>query len=211
MRSGRLAASALVLTLAAGLAPALAAEVRPEEAQKIEASLKTWLGGVLGPSVALPDRPVQLTAEGDHYKVLLPISGLQVSAGKGSAPAAITATARPGPENTWALQQIRLPADGRFMVGRTGEGGAPEAFTVLMHIGEQDSNALLNVNLTTPSRADFRFSDFAFGIEGPNHERLAQHADRYAVSLSAEPSANGRLNVIEEATGENFSSSQQGG
>src|SRR5215472_16924366 len=98
-----------VIALAA-LAPAMArAEVTPENAQALEQQLHGWLNGLIGALIGVPDRPVQIAPERDHYRVTVPLDDALAGLGLDVTNATFTAEARPLPGDRWALDDIRIP------------------------------------------------------------------------------------------------------
>jgi hypothetical protein len=196
-------------SLAAELKPAelKLAELTLQDAQGLEAALRAWLGGVLGPEVKLPERPVQLTPEGDHYRVLLPIPGLD-AAGGDAGQTGIAAIARPQDAGRWLLEQIRIPSPAKLTLARPGEAAALGPLQILISAGAQDSRASFGPDLAVPSRLDMGLTDFAVGVDGPN-QRQVQHFDRYNLQMTVRAGAPGRLNATEEVTADGYSSEQR--
>ena len=56
------------------VAPAQA-DTTPAQAGALQVQLHDWLAGVIGPSIDLPPLPVQFVAEGDHFRMQMPIAG----------------------------------------------------------------------------------------------------------------------------------------
>ncbi len=68
---------ALCLTLGATMA---AAEVSAEGAQALAVQLRAWIAGMLGPDA--PVLPLRAEAEGDHYRVSVPVDRPAHAAGR---------------------------------------------------------------------------------------------------------------------------------
>ena len=197
----------LCLLIAASPHASRAAALTLEDAQAVEGTLRNWLTGLLGPEVRLPSRPVQLTPEGDHYRALLPIPGLEAEGGRAPAPG-ITGVVRPQGNGRWAVEDIRLPSPAKLSIPLPGDAAPLGSVEVLISAGAQDSKASFDVGLATPSRLDMQLDDFALGIAGPN-QREAQHLDHYTLHMTVQPGAGGRLDVGEEMGAEGFRSEQQ--
>ena len=111
-RMGLLAGVAL-----AGCGPALAADTTAAQAGSLEQQVRDALGGLLGPAVKLSDRPVRITAAGDHYDVaILPGFKNTPAAGGPAQDVQITAIARPGEKGTWLIDGVRTASPLRFTV-----------------------------------------------------------------------------------------------
>ena len=108
------------------LAPeaARADDIGPAQAQALQQQLKDWLGGLLGPSVKLPDLPWQVTGEHDHYVITWPIPGLTSPAGE----AVTTTNVRPLDGGRWSIDAMKLPPSGNFTVTIPQNGDAATAY-----------------------------------------------------------------------------------
>ena len=76
----RLLRSVIRLALCTALltpAVASAETIGPAQAQALQQQLKDWLGGLFGPSVKVPDLPVQITGEQDHHKFAVHVPGFE--------------------------------------------------------------------------------------------------------------------------------------
>ena len=135
-RMGLLAGAALALC-----GPALGADATAAQAGSLEQQVRDALGGLLGPSVKLSDRPVRITAAGDHYDVaILPGFKTAPAAGGVAQDVQITATARPGDKGTWLIDGVRIASPLRFTVdmplppkdgaARGSAGTVPVTYTV---------------------------------------------------------------------------------
>lgn len=88
----------LLLGLAAwSAAPTLArAQATPQNARRLEQEIQAGLTALIGPAVMLPPRPVELTAQGDHYDLAVPLAG--------SGALRLTAKASQGQDGVWTLE-----------------------------------------------------------------------------------------------------------
>lgn len=105
------------------------ADTTPTQATLLEAQVRDALGGLLGPSVKLNDRPIQITADGDHYDVTVPLPFPQHASGSQPQAIAITGTARPGDNGTWIVENVKTtnPLTFTVDVALPPPGGQPDA------------------------------------------------------------------------------------
>ena len=171
MRSTR---SILLAGVAVGLAatgPVRAADVTPAQASSFEAQLRDAVSKVLGPSVKLPDRPVRITADGDHYDMAVPFPvGRLVGLGGPSAPGAapgtapasgmaeITGSAKLGDDGIWTVEHVQLTSPLNFTammpVPRSDDDPAAPKTTAVAYTIEQkgqDGHIVWDPTFHTPS------------------------------------------------------------
>lgn len=140
--------------------PALAVDMTAAQAAALEQQVRDALGGLLGPSVKLSDRPVRITAAGDHYDAtILPGFKTTPVAGGSAQDVQITARARPGDKGTWLIDDVRIASPLRFTIDmplppkegqlRGSAGTVPVTYTI-----EQtgaDSHIVWDPTYTSPS------------------------------------------------------------
>jgi hypothetical protein len=187
---GALALGLLLLLPCGARADAIA----PSQAETLQQQLAAWLTGLLGPSIPLPDPPLRLTGEGDHYQATIPLPAL-------SGDAAVTASLRPLDNGRWAIDQVKLPSAAKFTLALPEKGdaaiGGPTA--VDMHIGKQDTNAVIDPSLTTVSTVQADVRDIAVISDNPKQHQ-EQRIDAYLAHSTLQPTANGKLDLDVEAT-----------
>jgi len=185
---------AVLLGALFAISPARAADLSSAQAAALEAQLHTWLASLVEPAFALPTRPVQLTAEGDHLSVLLPIAGLDGDA----APKAVTAIARPGEHGTWVVSDIRLPSPASISVTVPVKDGKRITQHTSWAIGEQQGQMVIDPALGVVTSSNFA----VHGLDVRSDSELGhtqQHYDLYSGETTAMPAANGRLDFAETA------------
>ena len=180
---------------------ARAEDIGPAQAQVLQQQLRDWLAGLLGPAPAPPVLPVQITGEGDHYRATWPIRGLDSPAGD----AAITASVRPLDGGRWAIDGIRAPDTAGFTVTvpDAGDDATGGTLKVAFTLGRQDSHAVIDPALASPSTLHLGLGDLAITTDSAKlHQE--QHIARYDVETSLRPAPNagsdGRLDAAMEAT-----------
>ena len=143
------------VALAALQAPARAADVTAADATTVETNVREWMGAMLGPSVKVSDRPVQVTSAGDHFDVVVPVK-LQAD-GAGSE-LRVTATARPLAGGKWSIDGVRTSMPLRFTIDMPipPKDGDKQAFkaapvTYTVNLAGQDGQILLDPTFATPT------------------------------------------------------------
>ncbi len=146
--------AALVATLLA--APhAQAADITPDQAKALEGQVRSWAQGLLGPDARLADRPVQVTPEGDHYRLAIPF---KVTRSLTPGEIVLTGTARPASGGRWTIEDVRIPSPSSFTAQMrippkpgqaTPEPPIPVDYTVT--IGNQENQGVYDPSFATPS------------------------------------------------------------
>ena len=129
--------AALLATIALSApVPGCAADVTPDQAAKLEGQLRDWFQGMAGPGLPVSGSPIQVTAEGDHFRLTAPPAGFKMPVA-GLPP--ILANAKPLDGGRWALDSIHIqtpatftldmpvPANGTAGGTPGGPGAAPRA------------------------------------------------------------------------------------
>ena len=201
-RAAVLAATLLALTPAAVLA-----QTTPESAQALEQQVREWITTTLGPSAKIAKRPIQLTADGDHYRVAVPF---------GEAPDSplVTATARMTGGGRWAIDDIRLPSPSEFHVnlprvskdgaGKDGAaGGMSGPITYKLNVGQQAGQILLDPTFATSSTSNSTVQNLDLQASG-EHLQQTSHLDRGSSTTILRPAASGRVDLLMDTTLEGY-------
>lgn len=185
---------------------AAAQTVSPEQATTLHQQLTDWLAGLLGPSVKLPELPLKITADQDHYNLSWPVRGLDSPAGDVAA----TATLRPLDGGRWSLESVTLPPAGTFIVKVPDTPNTPNAgpMKVEFTIGKQDTHATIDPSLATASTSHTEMHDVTVTVDAAKH-RQEQHVDSYVGNGSLSPVKDGRLDLTSDGTVEGWKSAQQ--
>jgi hypothetical protein len=179
---------ALGLALSFGGIGRLAAAPDPS----LEQQLRAWLSGLTG--VAVPELPLRITPEGDHYRAALPI-------GSGDKAGSISATLRPLDGGRWAVEDFALPPTSHF----TMRVPAPDDPTrtvpaeATLNLAGQDGRMLVDPSLAGPSSFEARLRGVTLDVAGGGQEQH-QQMDRYETHGTATPAAGGRLDFVQDAT-----------
>ena len=202
-RASRLALIAGVfapLTAAAQPPPAPS----PEGATALQGEIRTWLGTVLGPAAPPPAAPVSVAAEGDHYRLGIDIGVLPGWSGGRE----ITAAARPLDGGRWTVDHIRFPQPAAFRVDLPATKDRPAGpLDLALTIASQDTHALIDPAFVTPSTLSSKLGAYDVVFAGPGLHGV-EHLDGAATEASMVPTANGRVDATEEASGHGFSATQ---
>jgi hypothetical protein len=176
---------------------ARADDIGPAQAQALQQQLKNWLGGLLGPGVALPEPLLRITGERDHYLMAWPLPGLDNPTGD----AAVTASVRPLDSGRWAIDGIRLPDSANFTmtIPDTGDIATSGPLKAALTVGRQDSRGEIDPTLVSPSTLHIDLGSLAITTDTAT-EHQEQLVDRYVADTSLKPVRDGRLDVLMDAT-----------
>ena len=203
-RLALLAACALAPLAAAAQTPAAPAPPDAAQAQALQDAVRGWMAGLLGPLVPLPKNPIAFAPEGDHYRVSIDFSALPGIVGSAST----TATARPLDAGRWALDNIQTSQPLAFRVDLPATKDHPAGpFDLTLKIASQDTHAIVDPALATPTTMSSKLGAYDLTMAGPGLHQI-QHLDGSTSAMSIVPAANGRLDVTQEVSGDNFSSTR---
>jgi len=199
--------SLLACGFAAGLAavPARAATT-PQQAQALADQLQAWLVGTLGADFPPPPHALQVTPQDDGYAVAWPLGllpGVATEAGS-----EVSATVRPLDRGRWSIDAIRLPNPMTLTVTAPAGGKASGPVHVTWQVAGQQAEGVLDPSLASPSSLTFRLTGTDLTVDGPRVSQRS-HFDAMTVQAGLVPAAVGRADVTEEASGENYSSTQR--
>jgi hypothetical protein len=198
----RLALRTALLTPAA----AYAESIGPAQAQALQQQLKDWLSGLLGPSVKVPDLPVQITGEQDHYKFAVHVPGFEGPDGD----VASTANVRPLDGGRWSIDSVKAPDAGSFTVTLPKTDDPDSGGPMKMHftIGKQDSHGVIDPTLATDSNFHTEFGALVMQSENPK-QTSEQRIDRYVTDATLKPRKDGRLDFTSTGTMEGWKSANE--
>jgi len=179
---------ALGLALSFGGIGPLAAAPDPS----LEQQLRAWLSGLTG--VAVPELPLRITPEGDHYRAVLPIAGADKAG-------AISATLRPLDGGRWAVEDFALPPVTHFpmRVPAPDDPTRTVPAEATLSLAGQDGRMLIDPSLASPSSFEARLRGVTLDVAGGGQAQH-QQMDRYETHGTATPAAGGRLDFVQDAT-----------
>lgn len=169
--------------------------------------MRAWLQGLVGPAGGLPNRPVQVTAEGDHYRLAVPIGVAR--AGKAD-PVILTATARPLDGGRWAFEGPALPSPSRFTIdmptppapGKTALGPSIPVEYV-MTVGTQDTRGTYDPSFATPSVMTSAFTDMQYSAKSTLTDQTTR-IERSSGNTTLRPTGADRVGMIIDGTIEGY-------
>lgn len=201
------AATAAVLCCA----PVQAADVTPDQAHALEGQVTTWLSDMLGPDVKLRPRPVQITPDGERFRIAVPIAVT-----RDDKPDTITLTGVARQDgNRWTIDALRAPFPVRFTAAvpqapREGRKDPlpPVAVSYTVNAASQDSQVIWDPSFTTPSTWNASFTDLQVDASGAG-VRQSTRVARSASSTILRPSGTDRVDVVLDSTTEGYSSTSK--
>ena len=196
--------AALVATLlaTAAMPRAQAADITADQAKALESQISSWMRGLAGLNTNETSRPVQVSPEGDHYRLALPI-------GKPD-PITLTASIRPTEGGRWAIEGPRIPSPAHFTLqmpppspkGQTTPDAAiPVDYTVT--IGSQDNQATFDPGYTTPTTLTTSFRNLKVEAKRALTDQLTTVV-RSASTNTLRPSGADRVDLIIDSTTEGY-------
>ena len=163
-------------------------------AQALQTRLRTWFSTLLGPTLPLPEPPLEVAADGDQYALTLPLQDLT-----GRQSDRITAALTMLGGNRWLLERILFPSAGAFSTPMPTASGLSDNADITFTIGEQSSRILLDADLASRSNWNAEYRDVEVRMEGGG-EIQVQSFDRATMLVTLVPGADRRLDLQQEAT-----------
>ncbi len=174
------------------------AQTTPDGAKALEQQIHDWITGTLGPNVKIAQRPIQVTANGDHYDLSIPVGDTPTSP-------RWTATARERSGGRYAIDDIHFPSPAEFHIklpDTVTQGGPPGMsgdITYKVTVGSQAAQMLVDPSFATTTTATSSAKNVDVQSSG-GMAPTASHIDSGTSSFIIQPaSANGRLDVAIES------------
>lgn len=197
----------------AGLPLLAAADTTAEQAVGLSQQLHDWVKHMAGQDVVIPDKLIEVKAEGDHYRVSFQaaaVPGIKVSEG-----GTISAAVHPASNGRWTVGDLRFASPTKFALARNGgtEPSGGSAATrppseIAVTLAKSEGSAVLDPSFASASTVKTRTTGYDIvGIGGAaqQHTRL----DSASAEASLAPAVNGHLDFTETAGGENYSSTMK--
>ena len=197
-RGRNLCTPALALLLAM---PAQAQTVDIDGARTLRQQLLSWFDTLRAPGQT--DLPVEVAADGDHYRVVLPFAALT-----GQSAPDVSASVRPLAGGRWSVDAFQVPTTFTFTTQGIGTGPMAEPLNVTASIGAQTVSGLIDPSLASESSFAIDMRDVAWTSSGTNL-RQEQRFGHYALQGRLTPAAEGRMDVVETGTVDGYTSVQQ--
>lgn len=186
-----LVVAALVMPLAAH------AETSLQDAQRLEQQIRDWLSGVLGPHVVMGERPVQMSPEGDHYRLEIPLSGTRVMNGLVVTEGSITGAVRALDGDRWAIERLR--ASSPLRAANPTTSGAPRSLVI--ETADQNLHGVLDPSLATATSFDATLLGYVAHSDSENTTQTTR-IGRAVTDAMCEPAGEGRVNILSTSTEE---------
>ncbi len=185
----------------AAVTPAAAADITPAQADALQAQMRGWVRGILGPDTRLTGQPVQVRPEGDHYRIELPFGTPR--AGQ-PGPVTLSASARPAEGGRWTFEGPALPSPAHFTLdmpapakeGKAAGANIPVDYTITM--ASHDSRGTFDPSFATPST----FSTSSRGMQIQARSALIDQLtkiERSSGTSTLRPSGANRVDVMGDA------------
>ena len=209
----RAALLAALLATAAPL-PSEAAEATADQAAAMQAQMREWLGGMLGPDVPLDDRSVRVTPDGDRYRVVVPLGTPRAGQTRS---AELSGYARPAEGGRWTIEELRLPSPASFTLNmpvppRPGSGKAGTRVPVeyMTTISSQDGLGSFDPSFATPSTLATHAEGVQVTARGPSVDQVTT-IDRSTSSSTLSPSGADRFDLVTDGLIEGYALRSRGG
>jgi hypothetical protein len=177
------------------------AEISPQDAQGLEQQIRSWLSGVLGPHVALGERPVQMIPESDHYRLEIPLSDAHVGNGYSIGEGAITGSARPLDNQRWAIEGLRMSSPLRAE-RPTKNGSGPRSLVI--QTASQNLRGVIDPSLATVTSLDATLLGYVARSDMEDTTQTTR-VERAMTHTLCEPAEHGRVNVLSTSTSDKLS------
>lgn len=187
-------------------AVATAQTIGPEQAQALQRQLKDWAAGLLGPSLKLPELPLAVTAEQDHYRLALHIAGFDGPDGD----VAMTARVHPLDGDRWSIDSLRAPPTGNFSVTlpQNNDPALSGPMKLSFTIARQDTHGLLDPSFATDSTLHTEVAGFVMSSDNAK-QRQEERIDSYITDTDLKPARDGQLDLTSTGTLEGWKSATE--
>jgi hypothetical protein len=203
---------AIGMAMAIGGTAAAQTQPTPQEAKTLETQIGAWLKTATAGTITFPARPVELTAEGDHYLVRVPLAPL----GKvDPADAAFTAKAHQLDGTRWAVDDEQFPTTLTLstteMVANppddqnpTVHGTHVQPVTYRIKLGQQDAHGILDTKFASATTSGGTVASIDIEKEGGTAASLT-HIDRATSQTTTQPVDPAHADLLTDATATGYS------
>lgn len=180
-------------------------EVTAQAAAALQAALRAWVVNLLAPALLLPEPPLTVSPDDNRFRLALPLEALT-----GNAKDEMTARLTPLDGGRWSFDDVRVPDKGQVTIPPTGNDPST-GFSGMWSIGDQSIRGVYDPAFSQRSGAALELRNFEFAGSGAG-QKHAQRFDRYAIQGTLIPSADGRLDLVQEGVIADWeASSEEGG
>jgi hypothetical protein len=209
MRRALMPAAALAASLG-GQALAQTAP-SPEQAKALEKQIHDALADATGGAVPLLPRPVELTPEGDHYLVRVPLAEF---ARVEPADAAFTAQARMLDGTRWSIDKQLLPTDFKIITtllvpdppdakNPSPDGKHSETAIYTVKLGQQDGHGIFDPSFATATTSVGSISTIDI-LRESNSAAGITHMGHVATQTSMRPVDATHIDLLTDTTTESY-------
>ena len=179
----------------------------PEQAKSLESQIGAWLKTATAGALPLPVRPVELTPEGDHYLVRVPLAPL----GKvDPADASFTAKARQLDGTRWALDDQQFPSPLTLSTTErvpnppdeknpVPTGSHMQPVTYRIKLGQQDAHGIFDTSFASATTSGGTIASIDIEKEGGTAASLT-HVDQATSQTTTQPVDPAHVNLLMDAT-----------
>ena len=174
--------------------------VSAEQAATLQTGLRGWIAGLFPLLLAPAAVPLDITADGGHYRAALDLAAFpDVAAGPDTA---LTAFLSPLADGRWQVDDIRMPSP--FAIEAEGPEGP---FATRLAVAGQKAGAVVDPSGRTPSRYSGTFGAIVGTSDGPAGTATTR-MDRAAFDTTFTPAGPGVFDYAASATMEGYRSRQ---
>ncbi len=189
-------------------APGRAADVTPEQARTLEGQLRAWFASMAGPDLPVASSPIQVTPEGDHFRLAVPPAGAAMPV-KGWP--TFIVNARPAEAGRWTLDGLHMQSPATFTVNTPAppakpgkKAGPPVPTTYTLSYATQDGGGTWDPTFATPSVINTNSTGFQMVADTAGVQQVTK-IERTASALTLRPVADGRVDANMDVAGTGYS------
>lgn len=203
-----LRAAILASLVASAPVASRAADVTPEQARALEGQLRGWFASVAGPGLPLASSPIQVSPEGDHYRLTIPLAG---SVTQVKSLPSVTANARPGQGGQWMIDGLKVQTPATFVINtpappaKPGEKAKPAVPTTYMvDYATQEGGGTWDPTFAAPSVIRTNSTGFRMTADSAAAKSVST-IESTASTMTLRPVADNRVDFSLDVTGTGFS------
>ena len=185
----------------------------PAQAAALEKQITDWITSASSGAIKLPPRPVQLTPEGDHYLVRVPLAPLGAKIDPPDA--AFTGKARQLDGTRWALDDQQFPPAMTIATTETvpdlpdaknpsPDGTHKEDVTYRIKLGQQDVHGVFDTSLATPTTSGGTIASLDLEKEGGTGASIT-HMGEATTQTSSRPVDPAHADFLSDLSGVKYS------
>jgi len=183
-----------------------AADVTPEQARTLEEQLRAWFASMAGPNLPIAASPIQVTPEGDHFHLMMPLAASKAQV-KGWP--TVTANAKPATDGRWTIEGMRVQTPATFTVdtrmpAKPGEKASPPVpTTYTLTYATQEGGGTWDPTFATPSNFSTNSTGFRMVGEGGGRQQVTTIDSMVSATL-LRPAADNRVDFSLDASGTGY-------